>query len=410
MKSEYDVIVVGAGPAGSVAAKTVASAGFSVLLIEKRQEIGVSIRCAEGTSKTELLKFIDLNDEDAPDFICAELHKATVHAPDGTHFSITTKMSGIDGESGVILDRKIFDRHLAMLAGKAGADVYTKTAAIELIIETDGAVSGVKVSRLGNVFDVRSKIVIGADGVESLVARWFGLSESLRLKDIETGFQYLLWDETIDQTQCQVYLGEQVAPGGYVWVFPKGNNTANVGIGLLGSKTKEDDGRSVDFLDRFVQKEFPNAKIIGTAFGAVPVSGGLEKIAGNGVMIAGDAAGHSDPITGAGIRNAMYAGQMAGETAIRALAAGDFSERFLSSYQSEWEKTIGKGLRRNFKIKEAYATWTDDEINAIAKIAAGLPLEDFELKEAMIAVLKSDKKLLWKLRSVYADLIKSVLF
>lgn len=402
MKTEYDVIVVGAGPAGSTAAKTAAEKGCSVLLIEKRQEIGVPVRCAEGTSKTELLKFIDIN----PSFVSNELNVAEIHAPDSTSFKITTKMSGIDGEAGIILDRKIFDRYLADLAAAAGADVYTKTTATNLIIK-DGKTEGVVLNHLGEEREIRSKIVIGADGVESKIARFAGIDSALKPKEIESGIQFLLYDETIDQNKADIFIGKEIAPGGYVWIFPKGNHTANVGIGILGNTGGEK--KAIHYLEKFIAGKFPNARIIGTAFGGIPVSGGLEKITADGLMLAGDAARQTDPITGAGIRYATYAGEMAGRIAAEAVAAGDYSNRFLKRYQTEWDGTLGKTLRRNYKIKEAYNTWTDEDMNRIAQMAAGLPLEDFELKEAMIAVLKTDKKQLWKMKGIYYDLLKSMI-
>lgn len=402
MKTEYDVIVVGAGPAGSIAAKTAAENGCSVLLIEKRQEIGVPVRCAEGTSKTELMKFIEIE----PAFVCNELNRAEIHAPDGTSFSVTTKMSGIDGEAGIILDRKIFDRRLAELAVDAGADVYTKTAAVELLIE-NGAVVGAVLERLGEKRAVRSKIVIGADGIESKIARSAGIDSTPDPKDIETGAQYLLYDESINPDKCDIFIGREIAPGGYVWIFPKGRCTANVGIGILGSRSGP--GAALALLDRFVAEKFPNAKILGTAFGGIPVSGGLKKITADGLMLVGDAAHQTDPITGAGIRYATYAGEAAGRVAAQAVRAGDCSNAFLKRYQTEWEETLGKTLRRNYKIKEAYIGWTDEDLNRISKMAAGLPLEEFELKEAIVAVLKTDKNLLWKMKGVYYDLLKSML-
>ncbi|WNY28713.1 Thiamine thiazole synthase [Methanimicrococcus stummii] len=406
MKNEYDVIVIGAGPAGSIAAKTAAIRGCSVLLIEKRPEIGVPVRCAEGTSKTELMKFVDID----PAFICNELHAAVVHAPNGTSFSVTTNMSGIDSEAGIILDRKIFDRHLAKLAADAGADVYTKTAATGLIIEEinneEKTVAGVVLNHLGEEIRIRSKIVIAADGIESKIARMAGIDTTLKLNDIESGVQFLIYDESIRPAECEIFLGNEIAPGGYIWVFPKGNNTANVGIGISKNRNGK---KAIDYLESFMSEKFPNAKILGTFFGGVPVSGGLEKITANGLMLAGDAARQTDPITGAGIRYATYAGEMAGRTAAEAIAAGDCSDKFLKKYQTEWDQTLGKTIKRNYKIKKAYDSWTDEEMNHIAKMAAALPLEDFELKEAIVAVLKSDKKLMWKMKGVYYDLLKSLI-
>src|SRR5208337_337925 len=114
MKSEYDVIVVGAGPAGSIAARTAAEHGLDVLLIEKRQEIGDPVRCAEGTGKEGLAQFMDLD----PRWICAEVTGARIYAPNGMCIELSEKLAG--KEVGFVLERKIFDRSVAKTAAKAG--------------------------------------------------------------------------------------------------------------------------------------------------------------------------------------------------------------------------------------------------------------------------------------------------
>jgi len=84
---------------------------------------------------------------------------------------------------------------------------------------------------------VEADIVVEADGVESKVGRWAGIDTSLKLSDIETCAQFLVAGIDVDQNFCQFYLGNEIAPAGYIWIFPKGKNQANVGIGILGSKS-----------------------------------------------------------------------------------------------------------------------------------------------------------------------------
>ena len=147
MKSEYDVIIVGAGPAGSLAARTAAENGLEALLIEKRQEIGDPVRCAEGIGKAELKKFVQPD----PKWISADLKMSRIFSPDGTMIELSEKMSG--NEVGYVLERKIFDRELAKLAAKAGAEVQVKTQATGLIIE-NGFVCGIKGKQRGDDFVV----------------------------------------------------------------------------------------------------------------------------------------------------------------------------------------------------------------------------------------------------------------
>ena len=310
MKGSYDVLVIGAGPAGSIAAKTAAEKGLDVLLIEKRQEIGDPVRCAEGTSKEYLRKHVGIDKR----WVCADLKGSRIYSPDGTKIEMSEEIAG--AEVGYVIERKVFDRALAEQAAKAGAEVRVKTRATSLLIEDD-FVKGARLMHLGKEYDVRAKIVIGADGVESKVGRWAGIDTSLKPIDIETCAQYLVAGVDIDQQYCEFYIGNEIAPGGYVWVFPKGEGKANVGIGVLGNKTGKFKPRPVDYLNTFMEKRFPDAKIIEMVFGGVPVSGCIEKTSANGLMLVGDAARQSDPVTGGGILNAMEAGKNGRRSCLR---------------------------------------------------------------------------------------------
>ena len=166
VRDHYDVVVVGAGPGGSMAARTVAQAGHAVLLVEKRQEIGAPVRCAEGVSRSWLERIIPIDLK----WICAQIRGYRFHAPDGTAFTVEP------GDTGYILERKIFDRDLANMAAQAGAHVVAKTAARDVLCDEHGAIVGVQLDVPPHeAISVRAKIVIGADGVESQVGRWAGL-------------------------------------------------------------------------------------------------------------------------------------------------------------------------------------------------------------------------------------------
>ena len=390
MKDFYDVIVVGGGPAGSVAARFAAEGGASVLMIEKRQEIGDSIRCAEGVGKGDMEKYLPVESR----WIAASIKGATIYVPDGTPIKLRAK----DPEEtyGYVLERKIFDRALAERAALAGAEIYTKTTATGLIME-NGRVVGVKIRRLDVEKEIRANIVIGADGVESKVGRWAGIDTTLKPKDIEAGVQYLMTNIDIDEDNVEFFMGNQYAPGGYVWIFPKGHRRANVGIGLLGSKIK-DGGRPIDYLDKFIETQFPEGKILEMNYGGIPVSGGIDKIYGNGLMLVGDAGQLTDPITGGGIKHALWSGEIAGQVAADAVKSGDYSEKAMKRYQSEWEKKGGKIMRRNLILKDYYVDMSDEEAN---KLAEELAKHDFtgvlEISQLIKLLAKVDKKLLLKL-------------
>ena len=402
MKDRYDVLVIGAGPAGSIAARNAAEKGLDVLLIEKRQEIGDPVRCAEGVSKECLKKHVEIDKM----WICADLKASHIYAPDGTRIEMAEEISG--GEVGYVLERKVFDRALAEQAARAGAEVRVKTRAIDLIIE-DGFVRGAKLMHLGKTYDVRAKIVIGADGIESKVGRWAGIDTSLKPIDIETCTQYLIAGVDIAQDHCEFYVGNEIAPGGYIWIFPKGEGKANVGVGILGSRAGKFKPRPVDYLNSFMEKKFPDARIIEMVYGGVPVSGSIEKTSANGLMLIGDAARQSDPITGGGILNAMEAGKLAGEAAYAAISAGDVSFQKLEEvYEKRWRATIGHDIDMSLIVKNCFINLSDDDLNSLAHSLKDVKFDRMNLLDLLQALFKANKKLLWDLRVLFKDAAKEV--
>lgn len=391
IKQSYDVIVVGAGPAGSVAAKAASERGLDVLLIEKRQEIGAPVRCGEGAGRNMLREFITPD----PKWIAAILMGARIIAPNGTVVKI-----GGEQEMGIILERKIFDRELAKLAARAGAQVQVKTKATGVIMNS-GSVCGIIARYLDKELKIDSKIVIAADGVESQVARWAGIDTSLKLKDIETCVQFLMADINIDPDFADFYVGNEIAPGGYIWVFPKGEREANVGVGILGSRSGN--LRAIDYLQRFVAKKFPGSKVIEMVVGGVPVSGPIKTAIGNGIMLAGDSARMADPITGGGITNAMYAGRIAGEVAAKAVQQGDSSTNVLREYEARWRTLLEKSLTRNYRVKEVIGGFTDENLNTLAESIKGVNLKskDFDVRDLVKELVIRNPVMLFKLTNAF---------
>ncbi|MGZ4934732.1 MAG: NAD(P)/FAD-dependent oxidoreductase [Halobacteriota archaeon] len=383
MRDEYDVIVVGAGPGGSVAARTAAEE-CDVLLIEKRQEIGDPVRCAEAVSIGSAATYL------APDkkWISSEIKGMQLIAPDGT--TIELREQPLQAPD-VVLERKIFDRALAKEAARAGAHVMVRTRATGLITE-DGAVKGVTMNRLGENFEVRSKVVIGADGVESQVGRWAGLNTTLKLRDIESCAQYHMDNLDVARDINQFYAGSQYAPRGYAWVFPKGDHAANVGLGVLGSNIT--DKRPIDYLNEFVADKFPDGQPVELVVGGVPVSDALKTIVSDGLMLVGDAARHTEPATGGGIITAMDGGALAGRVARNAVHQNDASVRVLRDYENEWMGTVGKTLKRMYKAKEFIVNRSDDDINRIVHALEGLQPSEMSIKGITLRLLKKDPKLL----------------
>jgi digeranylgeranylglycerophospholipid reductase len=316
-------------------------------------------------------------------------------APDGTQIL----MSGDAGmkDVGYTLERKVFDRVLAQKAAMAGAEVMVKTRATGLL-RNNGSVSGIKAMFMGDTRDIRADIVIGADGVESKVGRWGGIDTSLKPSDIETCAQFLV--SNFDPGEySEFYMGERFAPSGYVWIFPKGGYTANVGVGILGSKSGNT--RAITLLQKFVETYIPEGKIVEMVVGGVPVSGPIKQTIADGLMLVGDAARQSDPLTGGGITNAMDAGKIAGEVCIKAKEKGDYSTRTLKEYEDRWRATMGKELSRSLKVKNLLIRLTDEQLNQLAHSLDGIDASTMELTKLLAVLFKRNPKILLELRTLF---------
>ncbi len=381
IKNKYDIVVIGAGPAGSVAARFAAENGASVLMLERDREAGIPVRCAEGVSHNGILPFIDPDER----WIATKIEIAKLNSPNGE--TAIMRNNGL----GYVLERRIFDTALCDLAVEKGADFITKADALDLVWEK-GKICGVKYKYLGMIRTVKCDIVIGADGVESRVGRWAGIETKVRLEDIDTCVQYTLSGIEVDDTACEFYFGNNVSPGGYVWIFPKSKTTANVGIGIAGHLAKEKSPKK--YLDEFVEKHFPRAKINYTVFGGVPTAATLKQIVKDNIMLVGDAARQVNPITGGGIVQGMIAARIAGEVAAEAVKEKKFEAKFLKKYHRLWDKKLGKTQKITFDLKEKFMTMSDDRFNRIVEFCQKIPRDQFSLKALFTEAVKGDPKLM----------------
>lgn len=376
-----DVLVVGAGPVGSMAAKWAKLSGAgSVLIIEKRQEIGSPVRCGEGISK-RWLDSVGIKQD--PKWISKVIDGAQIFAPNGVYITIDEKMAG--NEVGLVLERDQFDKALARDAIKAGADIMLKTAATSVIKEGDKIV-GVKAKSMGEPVEIRAKLTIAADGYESQVGRWAGIDTTIKPNDIVTCFQYRMTNIEGDERYTKFYIGS-VAPGGYVWVFPKGGDTANVGIGVMLSRCKGK-GSAKMYLDKWIEKhpEINRGRPLDMVAGAVSVCQPIDKTVMDGLMLVGDAARHIDPLTGGGISNGCKAAKVAGQIAAEALQANDVSEKFLMKYDAGWRDIIENNMYRDWMAKEKLASLDDDTINKLVSAIVDAKLESLTVHNILKAI------------------------
>lgn len=358
---EYDLVIVGAGPAGSTLARVAAKHGVKTLLIEKRDEIGVPKRCGEGLS-LNALKSVGL--EPSKEWVRQKIRGVFVYSPSGKRVEAKYKK-----EVGFVIERKVFDKWLAFLAAENGAKVLAGTRAISLFKE-GAKISGIYAKNFDGTFKVKSNVVVAADGVESKVARWAGINSALKLVDVCSSVQFEMSNINLENPKTlEIYLGDKIAPSGYVWVFPKGKDRANVGIGIRANQER----KALDYLNSFIEKH-PNLKegsIVEVNGGGVPVGNPLKELVKDNFMIIGDAAHQVNAIHGGGIGEAMKAATLAAETVIKAVDQNEYSEDILKEYEKKWFETEGKRLKKLVKLREIIENLSDSELDLLADELSG---------------------------------------
>lgn len=367
-KLKYDVIVVGARVGGSTSALFASKSDVDVLMIEKRQEIGSPVQCAEGVTYNT---FETLEMEPSARYVRSKIKGANIHAPDGRCIQYEGGIA-----EGLVLDRKIFDKELATEAAKSGTDIMVKTAVKDIIIK-DHKVCGVVAKHLGETIEVKADVVIAADGIESNMARLAGLKTIQSPEQICSCAQYEMVGMDLDPNYLEFYFGDTVAPKGYLWIFPKGDGVANVGVGI-----RSKDKTPIYYLDKFVSKL--DATPVELNIGGVPISGPIEKTYTDGFLVVGDAAGHVDPVTGGGIHPTIVCARIAGEVAAESVKNEDNSSKFLKKYDDTWKETVGKNLFQSAKYRKMADKLNDNDMNSLAEFIENQDIESI----SKIAALK----------------------
>lgn len=384
MKDVYDIIVVGAGPAGATAARYAAAGGASVLMLEKDRDVGYPVRCGEAVSHEGVIQFI----EPDPKWIASKVTKFRLVAPNGK--DVVPRLDGL----AYVLERRIFDYEVAKLAAAEGVEVVTKAYVYDLL-KTNGSTEGVKALIKDEKVEIRSSVVIAADGVESRVGKWAGIDTTCHIRDMESCAQMTIAGIEVEDDVLDFYFGDDVSPGGYLWIFPKGKTTANVGLGISVEEAKRKS--AIRYLEEFVQKRFPGAAVLTHIAGGVPCAKTCDTLVKNNVMLVGDAGHQVNPLSGGGIISGMIGGMIAGQVAAEAVGLKDFS--LLGDYEKRWQKRLGWRHEIFYKIKEAVSDFSDETLNNLAVNALKLP----EQKRTLGGIFRTA---LWNQPSLLVDIAK----
>lgn len=389
-----DVLVVGAGPVGSVAARTASECGADVLLLEEHPEVGSPVFCAEGVS----LKCVeDSGLEAKPPLVCHDITETRIIAPDTNYIELVSPKW-----SEFIINRDFFDRALSEKAVKSGVRLMTNTRAITVTKKGD-TVTGVMAKSTEAELKISAKVVVGADGHASIVRKTSGLSRWF--SDVYTCAQFKIGGLDLNPQVKEILLGGNIAPGGYAWVFPKSREVANVGLGVRRiHKTSP-----IEYLKRYVDSDarFKGAEIQRVTGGICPASGTLSKIVDNGVMVVGDAAGQLMPLTGAGVQSGIEAGRISGEVAAQSVEEGDVSASRLSMYERRFDGEWGERIRNSRWGRELLDRLRDEDLNRLPRVISG---EDLVKLANGTAVKRTIVRVMTRSPGDIISLLKSLLF
>lgn len=351
LRKIYDVVTIGAGPSGSSASLSAALGGADTLLIEKKREIGIPVKCGEFIpSSNEMKKLLPRASSHlsfykmlSQEVVTNKTGRVRVYSPKNMTYEFKFE--------GLVLRRDVLDKILASEAEKVGVTLQTSSA-VRAVVDKDDMKEILVDSAHGKSI-VKAKLVIGADGFPSDVGKWEKLENGYRSEDVTLCIQQRMKNVELEDDAVEIYFGSNYAPGGYAWIIPKGDGAANVGLGVRVSYLKSR-RFIINHFNAFLKnhliasRRFPKAQRGSLIAKTLPVGSQVRRVYGNRVLLAGDAAGTVIPINGSGVPTAIVSGSIAGNVASQHLK-GDCE---LSTYATVLEKEIGYALRRGLRYRK----------------------------------------------------------
>jgi digeranylgeranylglycerophospholipid reductase len=348
MSDNYNVLIVGGGPAGLAAAEAAAKQGVRTLVLERQNEIGYPIHTSGG-SWIKDMKVLAI-----PEHLYHPIRKVIFLSPQREVPLL------YDTPVACVIDVRGVYQHLAARAVDAGATIRVRHI-VDQVLQENGRVLGVTVkNHVNERFEMRADVTIDASGF----ARHIGVRTDMGKAFRRYGFgaEYDLYAPHYPQDELFLIMGSAYAPNGYAWVFPRGNGRVRLGVGVL-HPDNDDDARV--YLDRIIHeipqlaRYFKGASPLEYHTGLFPSENYLERFSRDGLLLAGDSGGHGSTLVGEGIRFAIYSGQMAGEVAAEAVNAGDTSAAFLSRFDKRWHARFSRDMDIAYMINKRIAAYSD---------------------------------------------------
>jgi len=345
----FDVAVIGAGPAGSMAAKYAAKSGADTVLLEEHPAVGWPVECAG------LLGLGALVESELPgrSFILREMKGAAIYSPAGNRLDFKAQ-----APRAYVVDRRLFDRALACEALRAGAEMRLCSP-----VRRIRRVGDENILSLAGGEAIRASIVISAEGVRGRLARQAGIMPP---EVVLSGAQVEVPFGVEDPESVEVHLG--AAPGLFAWVIPTGEESARIGL-----CARE---RGCEHLKRFLRQETIKKRILGSAtainVGGLPLGSPPATVA-HGLLVVGDAAGQVKPTSGGGIYPGLVAAKIAGGVAAAAALEGDGSVQSLQEYDRIWRANLGRELEIGMRANRMLNRMSAKELDEVVSYLAGKP-------------------------------------
>jgi len=354
---EVDVAVIGAGPAGCFVAKELAENGLKVVIVEEHGEVGSPV-CCTGIVGVDGLKELGVK---PGKWVLGKLKGAEIYPPSNNPI----KLSKSNPEA-LIIDRAEFDRSLAMDAVRSGAALLLKRRCLDLRL--DGGCT-IRISG-GEENELKTRVVIGADGPTSVIARKSGLlgsSSYVKCAQVETVA------EASDDI-AEVYFGRNFAPGFFGWLV-KAGEVCRVGLGAT-------EGNPIQLLKSFMSKHpvvsrKVKGKTTGSCAGLIPLRAST-RIRSGPVVLIGDAAGQVKPLTGGGIYFGLSCARLAADPIVNALEGDDLKK--LSGYENAVATKFGKEFELGIRARKLFESMPDEDINLLFELMARDDIKDLVLK------------------------------
>jgi len=357
----YDIVIVGAGPAGLSAAEVAARLGAKVLVLEKNSKIGVPVRTSGGS----WIKY--LNTLGTPTSLYHPVRRCKfISSHKEVVFEYKSPVSCVLNVTG-------FYRFLAKKAIMAGAKIKLGRRVIRPKMEGD-YVTGLLYEDKNGSKKVKAKLIIDASGNPAIIARKIGLYD--KLKRFAVGLEYEFFAPKYNEDEVILAVGNNIAPSGYGWAFPCGNKRVRVGVGITRPDSLADPSECLElFLKQpYLSQYLKGAKKQEVHSGIIPSDGIRKSFVYNGLMVIGDAANQASPLVGEGIRYAIESGKIAGRIAAQAIFSKNTSKKFLYKYERKWRKRFGRTMSFAFEINKRMASYKDKQWDEKIELLSKLTL------------------------------------